>query len=141
MHFDEEQALIVMERLYPHIILRGQTMAGRTVEGLGTTMGLFCARTAFRGSDLSMNAAQKKADVALFAGNVELCDITENLVFTDPYFDATLNRHTSPQLDGVVAELRADAALKIEAQHMKRAFTASGPRRCAMATSTQAPSW
>jgi 5-methylthioribose kinase len=130
MHFDEDQALIVMERLFPHIILRGQTMAGRTVEGLGPTMGRFCARTAFRGSDLSMNAAQKKADVALFAGNVELCDITENLVFTDPYFEATLNRHTSPQLDGVVAELRADAALKIEAQHMKRAFTAKAETLC-----------
>jgi 5-methylthioribose kinase len=130
MHFDEDQALIVMERLHPHVILRGQTMAGRTVEGLGATMGRFCARTAFRGSDLSMEAARKKADVALFAGNVELCDITENLVFTDPYFDATLNRHTTPQLDAVVAELRADAALKIEAQHMKRAFTARAETLC-----------
>ena len=118
MHFDEDQALIVMERLSPHVILRGQMMAGRPVEGLGATMGRFCARTAFRGSDLSMSAARKKADVALFAGNVELCDITESLVFTDPYFAAPLNRHTAPQLDHVVAELRADAALKIAAQHM-----------------------
>jgi 5-methylthioribose kinase len=93
-------------------------------------MGRFCARTAFRGSDLSMEAPKKKADVALFAGNVELCDITENLVFTDPYFDATLNRHTTPQLDAVVADLRADAALKIEAQHMKRAFTARAETLC-----------
>jgi 5-methylthioribose kinase len=100
------------------------------VDGLGETMGRFCARTAFRGSDLSMEAARKKADVALFAGNAELCDITENLVFTDPYFDAALNRHTAPQLDAVVAELRADEALKIEAQHMKRAFTAKAETLC-----------
>ena len=130
MHFDEDQALIVMERLSPHVILRGQMMAGRPVEELGATMGRFCARTAFRGSDLSMAAARKKADVALFAGNVELCDITENLVFTDPYFAAPLNRHTAPQLDPVVAELRADAALKIAAQHMKRAFTAKAETLC-----------
>jgi 5-methylthioribose kinase len=130
MHFDENQALIVMERLHPHVILRGQTMAGRKVEGLGQTMGRFCARTAFRGSDLSMEAARKKADVALFAGNVELCDITENLVFTDPYFAAELNRHTAPHLDPVVAELRADAGLKIAAQHMKRAFTAKAETLC-----------
>jgi 5-methylthioribose kinase len=51
-------------------------------------MGRFCARTPSAGSDLSMEAARKKADLALFAGNVELCDITENLVFTDPYFEA-----------------------------------------------------
>jgi 5-methylthioribose kinase len=130
LHFDEDQALIVMERLTPHIILRGQTMAGRKVAGLGATMGRFCARTAFRRSDLAMDPAQKKADVALFSGNVELCDITEKLVFTDPYFAAEMNRHTAPQLDPVVAELRADTALKIEAQHLKRAFTARAETLC-----------
>lgn len=130
LHFDEEQALIVMERLHPHIILRHHMMAGQKVAKLGETMGRFCARTAFRGSDLSMNAGDKKKDVALFSGNIELCDITENLVFTDPYFDAEMNRHTTPQLDSVVAELRADHLLKVEAQHMKRAFTAKQETMC-----------
>lgn len=130
LHFDEEQALIIMERLHPHIILRHHMMSGQRVKDLGETMGRFCARTAFRGSDLSMDAGDKKNDVALFAGNIELCDITENLVFTDPYFDAEMNRHTTPQLDGVVAELRSDHLLKIEAQHMKRAFTAKCETLC-----------
>lgn len=130
LHFDEEQALIIMERLQPHIILRQQTMEGRKVAGLGKTLGLFAARTAFRGSDLSMPARDKKADVALFADNVELCDITESLVFTDPYYDAEMNRHTTPQLDGIVAELRNDIALKVEVQHMKRAFTSRGETMC-----------
>ena len=130
LHFDEAQALIVMERLTPHIILRGQMMAGAEVAGLGATLGRFCARTAFRGSDLHLEAARKKADVALFSGNVELCDITENLVFTDPYFAAEMNRHTAPQLDPVVAELRGDAALKIEVQHLKRAFSARAETLC-----------
>jgi 5-methylthioribose kinase len=130
MHFDEAQALIVMERLSPHIILRSQFMAGETVSDLGATLGRFCARTAFRGSDLHMDARRKKADVALFAGNVEMCDITENLVFTDPYFAAEMNRHTTPQLDPVVTELRADQTLKIEAQHLKRAFSAKAQTLC-----------
>ncbi|RWJ80411.1 MAG: S-methyl-5-thioribose kinase, partial [Mesorhizobium sp.] len=63
--------------------------------------------------------------LALFADNVELCDITENLVFSDPYFDAKMNRHTSPQLDGIVAELRADRDLKVEAQRLKHLFAAN----------------
>jgi 5-methylthioribose kinase len=130
LHFDEGQALIIMERLHPHIILRQQTMEGRKVAGLGRTLGLFAARTAFRGSDLSMTAGDKKADAALFAGNVELCDITETLVFTDPYYDAEMNRHTTPQLDGIVADLRRDEALKVEVQHMKRAFTSRGETMC-----------
>jgi 5-methylthioribose kinase len=120
-HFDETQAIVVMEFLSPHVILRHALIAGRQVAGLGERLGQFCARTLFRGSDLSMKPADRKADLALFAGNVELCDITENLVFSDPYFDAPLNRHT-PELDGMVARLRADLSLKVAAQHLKLAF-------------------
>ncbi|MCB5410347.1 S-methyl-5-thioribose kinase [Pseudogemmobacter faecipullorum] len=121
-HFDEAQALIVMEYLSPHIILRHGLIAGKRYGGLGERLGQFCARTLFRGSDLSMKAAEKKADLALFAGNIELCDITENLVFSDPYFEAALNRHT-PGLEAAVARLRGDLALKVAAQHLKMAFT------------------
>lgn len=122
-HFDEAQALIVMEFLDGHVILRQSLIAGGRHEALGERLGTFCARTLFRGSDLHMAAAERKADLALFAGNVELCGITEALVFTEPYFDAPLNRHT-PGLEPLVAALRADAALKVEAQRLKTAFAA-----------------
>jgi len=121
-HFDESQALIVMEFFSPHEILRHWLMAGKKHHGLGQVMGKYCARTLFRGSDLSMDTAKKKADVALFSANVELCDITETLVFTDPYFEAERNHHTSPYLDEIVAKLRADIDLKVEVQHMKVKF-------------------
>ncbi|MFA6155986.1 S-methyl-5-thioribose kinase [Mesorhizobium sp.] len=124
-HFDEGQALIIMEYLSPHIILRRALIEGRQLPNIARDIGLFMARTLFRGSDLSMATKDRKADLALFADNVELCDITENLVFSDPYFDAKLNRHTSPQLDGLVAELRADRDLKVEAQRLKHIFAAN----------------
>lgn len=125
-HFDEGQALIVMEYLAPpHIILRRALIDGREPPNIARDIGLFMARTLFRGSDLSMVTRERKADLALFADNVELCDITENLVFSDPYFDAEMNRHTSPQLDGLVAELRADRDLKVEAQRLKHLFAAN----------------
>jgi 5-methylthioribose kinase len=121
-YFDQGQAIIAMEFLTPHVILRHSLMAGKKHDGLADILGKFCARTLFRGSDLSMKTAEKKADVALFAGNVELSDITENLVFSDPYFDAERNHHTTPQLDDVVARLRSDIDLKVEVQHLKAAF-------------------
>ena len=124
-HFDEGQALIVMEYLSPHIILRRALIEGRQLPNIARDIGLFMARTLFRGSDLSMVAKDRKADLALFADNVELCDITENLVFSDPYFDAKMNRHTRPQLDSLVAELRADRDLKVEAQRLKHLFAAN----------------
>jgi 5-methylthioribose kinase len=124
-HFDEGQALIVMEFLTPHVILRRALIEGRQLPRIARDLGLFMARTLFRGSDLAMATRERKADLALFAGNVDLCDITENLVFTDPYFAATLNRHTTPQLDGIVAQLRADRDLKVEAQRLKHLFAAN----------------
>jgi 5-methylthioribose kinase len=123
-HFDADQAIIVMEFLTPHIILRHALIKGQQLPKIGRDLGLFAARTLFRGSDLAMETRKRKADLALFADNVELCDITETLVFSDPYFEATLNRHTSPQLDGLVAQLRADRDLKVEAQKLKHLFAA-----------------
>ncbi|MDG3578178.1 S-methyl-5-thioribose kinase [Rhizobium sp. YJ-22] len=128
--FDEAQAIIVMEYLTPHVILRRALIEGRQLPRIGRDLGLFCARTLFRGSDLAMPTREKKADVALFADNVELCDITENLVFSDPYFEATLNRHTTPQLDGLVEELRRDRDLKVEAQRLKHLFSAKAETLC-----------
>lgn len=123
--FDETQAIIVMEFLSPHIILRHGLIGGNHYAHLAPTMGKFLAHTLFRGSDFSMSTKLKKSDVALFSDNAELCDITEALVFTDPYYDATLNHHTSPQLDGWVARLKTDSALKVAAQNLKLLFTSS----------------
>ncbi len=125
LHFDRQQAIIVMEFLTPHVILRRALIEGRQLPRIAGDLGLFVARTLFRGSDLSMDTRKRKEDLALFADNVELCDITENLVFSDPYFDAKLNHFTTPQLDGIVAELRADRDLKVEAQRLKHLFTAN----------------
>lgn len=71
-----------------------------------------------------MPSADKKADVALFTGNVEIPAITEALVFTDPYFAAEMNNHT-PGLDPVVKTLRDDIALKVKAQQMLQRFASN----------------
>jgi len=123
-YFNKEQAIIVMEMLSPHVILRKKLIAGEYVNGLGKTLGHFCARTAFRGSDLSLPTNEKKKDTALFQGNVELMAITENLVFTDPYFEAEMNHHTQG-LEPVVETLRSDISLKTEAQKILLKFTSN----------------
>ncbi|WP_417695319.1 S-methyl-5-thioribose kinase [Roseibium sp.] len=123
-YFDNDQALIVMEFLAPHKILRRKLIDGEKVEGLGDFLGKFCARTAFRGSELAMKSADKKKDVGTFAGNVAIPAITEALVFTDPYFDAEMNHHTAA-LDPVVADLRADTRLKARVQRMLMKFASN----------------
>lgn len=122
-HFDEEQALIVMRYLSPHVILRKSVVRGAEHPNLARHMGLFLARSLFRGSGLALSGKSLREDMALFCANHALADITENLVFSDPYFDATLNRHTAG-LDPFIAPLRADRALRVAAQEMKHAFLA-----------------
>lgn len=128
-HFDDDQSLIIMEYLTPHKILRGLLIEGQRVEGLADALGTFCARTAFRGSDLSMSAEAKKADVALYQGNAALCKITEELVFTDPYYDAKLNHHTAA-LGPLVTLLRNDVAMKTEVQSLLLTFTSASETLC-----------
>jgi 5-methylthioribose kinase len=41
--------------------------------------------------------------------NPEMCELTEKVIFCEPYTVAPLNRHTSPQLDGDVEALRVGA--------------------------------
>jgi 5-methylthioribose kinase len=120
-HFDEAQALIVMEFLSPHRILRKSIVAGVAHPALARHVGQFLARNLFRGSALSLSGRRLREDIALFAANHALADITETLVFTDPYFAAPLNRHTAG-LEPFVAPLRADRALRIAAQEAKHAF-------------------
>ena len=128
-YFDKEQAIIAMEMLLPHIILRKKLIAGEYVNGLAQRLGEFCARNAFRGSDLSLQTADKKSDTAMFQGNLALMAITESLVFTEPYFEAEMNHHTDG-LDPIVKILRSDVKMKSEAQKMLMKFTSNTETLC-----------
>ncbi|MCJ1461811.1 hypothetical protein MMC07_000410 [Pseudocyphellaria aurata] len=51
--------------------------------------------------------------------NTELCRLTEQVIFTDPYYAAPVNRHTSPQLDDLADAFRNDAPAKAAAACLK----------------------
>ena len=74
---------------------------------------------------LAGSAEAHKRRVALFAPNTALCKITEDLVFTDPYREAPLNRWTRPYLDDMKVEFERDSALKVAAQARKYQFMTS----------------
>lgn len=124
-HYDEKLALIVMELLEPHIIMRRGMIAATFYPRFADDMSTFMARTLFFTSDLALTADRKKAMIGAFSGNTALCKITEDLIFTDPYRIAPLNRWTSPQLDSYAARWREDADLKIAISRLKLKFLSS----------------
>ena len=121
-HFDETLALNVMAYLHPHIILRKGLIRGIVYPKLADHMATFMAETLFSTSDLGQPAAVKKKQMATFCNNIELCRITEDLVFTDPWRIADGNRWTSPQLDATAVAVRTDGAWKRAAQEFKLKF-------------------
>jgi len=121
-HYDPELFCIVMERLSPHIILRQGLIAGRRYPLVARDVGAFIARACFFTSDFGLPLERKMRGVAQFAGNTPLMRITVDLVFADPYVASPRNRHTSPQLDEIVADLRRDGPLKVAACRFGRKF-------------------
>ncbi len=125
IHYDETLALIVMELLEPHIIMRRGMIAATSYPRFANDITTFMARTLYFTSDLAMPADARKTLIADFAGNTALCKITEDLIFTEPYMTADRNRWTTPQLDALAATVRADGDLKIAISRLKLKFLSS----------------
>jgi 5-methylthioribose kinase len=121
-HYDPELYCTVMECLSPHIILRQGLIAGRRYPNVARDIGEYIARAGFFTSDFARPFEQKMDGIALFARNKELVRITVDLVFCDPYRVSARNRHTSPELDELVAELRGDGQLKVAAARFGQKF-------------------
>ncbi|MGF1477038.1 MAG: S-methyl-5-thioribose kinase [Geminicoccaceae bacterium] len=121
-HYDQAMYAIVMERLSPHIIMRRGMIDGVVYPRFAEQISDFLAATLFETSDLAIPAAQKKEKVALFSANTELCKITEDLIFTDPYMHHERNRWTSPQLDEDARRIREDDQLKRAVAFLKQKF-------------------
>jgi 5-methylthioribose kinase len=125
LHHDEALALVAMELLEPHLIMRKGLIAGTLYPRFVDDITTFMARTLFFTSDLACPAAEKKGGIAAFAGNHALCKITEDLIFTDPYREAEQNHWTSPWLDATAARFRDDIEAHVAISRLKLKFMGS----------------
>lgn len=125
LHFEPDLALIVMQYLTPHIIMRYGMIDAVRYPRFAGDIATYMANMLFFTSDLGQSAADKKTMLGDFAGNSALCKITEDLIFTEPYMVADNNRWTSPQLDAIAADFRQDIDLKIAISRLKLKFLSS----------------
>lgn len=120
LHHDPELAVMVQEDLSDHHIWRSELVKGRNYPLAAGQLAEYLAQTLFHTSDFYQNAQEKKAEVSRFA-NPELCQITEDLFFTDPYIDHERNQFDDALLPQV-QELRHDAALRLAVASLKHRF-------------------
>jgi 5-methylthioribose kinase len=88
--YDSDRFVIAMENLSGYRVWRGALMEGLRHEGVAELMGDYVAGVAFGTSVLGMKAEDQKFLMAKSI-NPELCRITEDLVFTEPYDDIGRN--------------------------------------------------
>ena len=91
-HFSKVTGLMVMEYLAPpNIILRKGLIAGIKYPTMAKDMGLFCAHTLFKTSGFKLTTTQLREKVAFWSKNSEMCSLTEQVIFTDPYITVSHN--------------------------------------------------
>lgn len=120
LHHDPELAVMVQEDLSDHHIWRSELVKGRYYPLAAGQLAEYLAQTLFHTSDFYQTAQLKKAEVSRFT-NPELCQITEDLFFSDPYQDHERNQFDEALLPQVLA-LRGDAALKLAVAGLKHRF-------------------
>lgn len=124
--FDPVLSVNAMEDLRRHQVLRKPMVARTRYENLGEAVGKFLAATLFGTSDFGMEAKAKKKLVAQFV-NGELCEITEDLILTEPFEPVLLggkqNRNQfNPLIAADLERLQSDAAVKLEVAKLKYRF-------------------
>ncbi|MFC0228880.1 S-methyl-5-thioribose kinase [Serratia aquatilis] len=120
LHHDPVLAVMVQEDLSDHHIWRNELIKGHYYPLAVGQLAEYLAQTLFHTSDFYQAAQAKKAEVSRFT-NPELCQITEDLFFTDPYHDHERNQFDDALLPQVTA-LRKDPALKLAVAGLKHRF-------------------
>ncbi|CAG7631433.1 S-methyl-5-thioribose kinase [Paenibacillus allorhizosphaerae] len=113
-------ALTVMQDLSDHVIMRRGLMEGNRYPLFAGHIGHFLAHTLFYTSDLGMNQQEKKERVKRFI-NPELCKITEDLIFDDPYTDSP-NNDVPPAIRDAVEAVWNDTELHLEVAILRDKF-------------------
>ena len=122
-YFSKSHGLLVMEYLAPpNIILRKGLIQGIQYPTMASDMGIFCAKTLFKTSGFRLTPEQLRKQLEFWSRNAEMCSLTEQVVFTEPYMTAPNNRWTSPQLDEDKKAIENDVELKTAAAHLKHKF-------------------
>ena len=121
---DRDQYVLAMEYLMDWDMWRTQLNLGNAHPGVGAQLGRYVAAFAFYTSFFSIDQGEIKERLAE-AINPELCKITEDLVFTEPYIDVDNNSYVD-ELTSEIEGMRADPRLRAEVGMLKYCFMTAG---------------
>lgn len=120
--YDDIMNCCSMEDLSSYTIMRQALLQHKIFPHFAEQITTFMVNTLLLTTDVFLSHQQKKALVKSYI-NPQLCDITEDLVYTEPFNDYKLrNEVFSPNLEWVKSELYEDNDLKLEVAKLKFEF-------------------
>ena len=120
--YDTVMITCCMQDLSDHEIMRTAMLEHKTYPKFADQISTFMAQVLMGTTDVVMNHEEKKALQKSFI-NPQLCDITEALVYTEPYNDEQgRNNVFAPNAEYVKKKLYSDDELKLEVAKLKMDF-------------------
>lgn len=119
--YDLNQNCLVMEDLAEYTILRQGLMAGQFYGHFAKDMAIFMAKSHVSNLDWVLGGKAKKIKMSGFI-NPDLCEITEDLVLTEPFFDCSRNEMSEVTRAFVKEELWSDKVLEHRVNCLKWQF-------------------
>jgi 5-methylthioribose kinase len=120
--YDPIMNCTAMEDLSDHVIMRTEMINHRQFKKFADDISTFMVNTLLLTSDVCMEHKAKKELVKNFI-NPELCEISEDLVYTEPFSDINdRNDVFGPNAEWVKENLYADEALRLETAKLKFEF-------------------
>ncbi|MCY9514641.1 S-methyl-5-thioribose kinase [Paenibacillus apiarius] len=119
--YDAIMNCCVMEDLSDHEILRTALLKHKQFPLFAEHISTFMVNTLLLTTDVVMNHKEKKRQVKDFI-NPDLCEITEDLVYTEPFYDCPRNDVYAPLLPFAKEYLWEDEALLLETAKLKFEF-------------------
>ena len=120
--YDENMHALAMEDISDYKNMRKELLEEKEFDDFADEIADFLSNVLLPTTDLVMDRAEKKDNVKLFI-NKELCDITEDLVLTEPYYNyKNRNIISKGQEDFVEKFLYNDESLKFEICKLRDRF-------------------
>lgn len=120
--YDKVMNCCTMEDLSDHVIMRKALIEHKKFPMFADHITTFMVNTLLLTTDVVLGHKEKKELVKSFI-NPELCEITEDLVYTEPYNDFKgRNDVFPPNLEWVKSEVYGDSELRLEAAKLKFEF-------------------
>jgi 5-methylthioribose kinase len=120
--YDTVMCACIMEDMFDYQLMRYALMEHKTFPRFAEDVTTYMVNTLLNTTDAVMEHKEKKALVKSFI-NPELCEITEDLVYTEPYNDVNKRNIVTPaNAQFVKKELYDDQALHLEVAKLKFEF-------------------